>query len=94
MELMSEHRGEKLQLINLYVDKVIVYREHVEAYLNTIPMPMKANELNTELKITVSGQPLAVYIYKLYRVYKYKKEGSNILNIGMLETFAGKGTNY
>lgn len=81
---------EKRQLINLYVDKVVVYREHIEVYLNTVPTAMKANELGGEETIIVKGEPLALYIIKLYRVVKHKKSLQH-LHLQVLETFAGGG---
>ena len=39
------------QLINLYVDKVVVYRDHVEFFLNTLPADILKGELDRSLGI-------------------------------------------
>ena len=39
------------QLINLYVDKVVVYYDHVEFFLNTLPSDILRGELDRSLGI-------------------------------------------
>lgn len=84
---------EKRMLINLYLDKVVAYREHIEVYLNTIPTTMKANELTDEEIIIVSGEPLALYIIKIRKciTVKHKKSLQHCQLIAALETFVGGG---
>ncbi len=37
---LSNELVETRQLINLYLDKVLVYKEHIEFYLNVLPLPL------------------------------------------------------
>ena len=39
------------QLINLYLDKVVVHYDHIEFYLNTLPTDILRDEINRTLGI-------------------------------------------
>ena len=51
------------QLINLYLDRVIVYYDHIEFYLNTLPADILKDEINRSLGIG-EKETLVDYIIK------------------------------
>jgi len=62
---------EKQQLINLYLEKVVIYKEHIEVFLNTLPTYMlKRNITNTAnqhadlgaANVDLDGMKIAIYI--------------------------------
>lgn len=86
----SGELSEKRLLINLYVDKAVVYREHVEIYLNMIPTMLKLGDLCGK-EIAVSGLPLAHYILRLRKLYREIEKASILPFPIALETFDGGG---
>ena len=71
------------QLINLYLDRVIVYYDHIEFYLNTLPADILKDEINRSLGIG-EKETLVDYIIKneptladaIYNVNLKKKKGA------------------
>ena len=71
------------QLINLYVDKVVVYYDHIEFYLNTLPADILRGELDRSLGI---GEDETLVSYMM----KYDPEiveAIACIVIGLLEYF-------
>jgi len=55
---------ERRQLINLYLDKVVVYQEHIEFFLNTLPVSILKREVSRATEELDDGDSLLTFMLK------------------------------